>query len=292
MPSSGPTLNFRIYEAEVQNERLFLVFFPNPDNTAVTDQANILGYECSIYTKETLQNGGYLNSAFCMTDSTGTPNNCSNPTVVGGKTRITLDFDYVPELNSTLPDGDLEVKVEGSDVPRWFSGVVGAYYTEVSGSTRQIDLHTNLSGVSFSVHVKRRQGSIDTSDQNATRIAAMQEAIVGSAAQVAAGQATHSSLQAAHDALSSNGRILLLVSTITENFSWTKQGIMIEGKGYGSVLNGNLTCSATKNYARAFKVVGNINLTSSDDGFFQLWMGASSTFTTGGAGNDERIIAE
>ena len=64
-------------------QRLFLVFFPNPSNGSVTAQANLLQYQCSFYTQPTvLTNGGVLNSAFCMTDNSTTPVNCTIGTAV------------------------------------------------------------------------------------------------------------------------------------------------------------------------------------------------------------------
>lgn len=277
-------------------ERLFLVFFPNPANGSVTTQANLIEYEASLYQETTYVNGGVLASAFCMTDGTGTPNNCSNPTVVGGKTRIALGFNFIPSINQGQPDGDLVVELEGLGIPRYFPGVVGAYFTEVAGSTNEIDLHTDLSGFSYSVKVSRRQGQNDGSIQNALRLAALQEAIVGTPTQVGLGQATHSSVQAAHDAMGSAGKILMLIGTITENVVWTKSNVTLEGKGRGSVLSGSLTLNngAVGNIVRALKVTGNVSFSAGADGnfFSDAWVGAGSSLTDSGAGNVKNYIQE
>jgi hypothetical protein len=276
-------------------ERLFLCFFPNPNEAAVTTQANILEYEVNFYEEATLANGGILDSAFCMTDGSGTPINCSNPFLSGGLTRVTLGFNFTPGVNAGKPDGDLEVNLEGQRIPRYYPGVVGAYWKEVVGSTNTIEFHANLSSVALSIHVIRRQGVVDTSTMNATKIAAMADLIVGSAAQVAAGQASHSSLQAAHDAMTGAGRILMLVCTIAENVTWTKTNIMLEGKGRGSVLNGNLTVNngAVGNLFRAFKV-NNVTFNAGADGNFlsDAWIAAGFSVTDNGTGNQTNYIQE
>lgn len=292
---SGHDFYFQIIGDSTTAERLFLVFFPNPDNAAVTTQANLLKYEVSYYAEEVLLNGGVLNSAFGMTDGTGTPNQCSI-SVVGGKTRVTFDWNYVPNLNPGTPDGELTVILEGNIIPRWHTGVVGAYYTEVPGTTNAIDLETDLSGFSYSIHVKRMQGTIDTSDQNAAKLAVLHHAIVGSQAQVDAGAATHTSLQAAHDALTGAGTIKILVGTIVENIIWTKDDILVEGCGRGTILDGMLTIQngAVGNIFRGLKVDGNVTFDAGADGNFvsEMWVGVGSTLTDNGAGNNTRYIQE
>ena len=168
-----PNYNLSVNSPE---QRLFLTFFPNPNNGAVTSQANLLSYAASFYSATTLNNGGYLNSAFVMTDGSGTSVNAS-VAVVGGYTQVTLSWSYVPGLNvylpsTVLPDGDLEVIVEGLVIPRFFTGILGQYYTEVSPYV--IQLSANYSASPYSVQVRRRQGSIDTADQNALNINVLQ----------------------------------------------------------------------------------------------------------------------
>lgn len=159
--------------AELAKTALHLVFFPNPDNEDVTTQANLLGYEVSLYAEEVLLNGGFLFSAICLSDGSGTPVNCSAPVVVSGKTRVTLDEPYVIGINPGDPDGDLEVFIEGIKVPRYYTGVVGAYWREVTDDPYTIELDTDYSSLPYSIHVVRRQGSIDTADQNVAAIAAL-----------------------------------------------------------------------------------------------------------------------
>lgn len=143
------------------DERLFLTFFCNPNNASVTTQANAIKYLVSFYGETAVTNGGFLDTAFCMTDGSGTPVNCSNPVIAAGVTEIELDFHFITGIELGRPDGDLEVFLEGKAIPRKFTGVVGANWEEVSGSTRKIRLDSDYSGVALSVHVRRRQGQFN-----------------------------------------------------------------------------------------------------------------------------------
>jgi hypothetical protein len=269
--------------ANATKQRLFAVFFPNPSNATVVSKANILEYDISVYTKQTLNNGGYLNSAFCMSDSTGTPNNCSNPTVVSGKTRVTLSFNYVPGLNPGKPSGDLSVLVEGQIIPRFYAGVIGAYYLEVPGTTNQIEFWANLSALSLSIQVERRQGSIDTSDQNTIRLLALYDAIVGSAADVVSGRATHSTLQSAHDSISAFGKILVLPGATITSATITKV-VTIEGKGYSSQL-GALALTSSYCAIKWVTFQGNISIGGTGNFVRECWIGPTFTATDTGTGN-------
>lgn len=154
------------------SQRCFVAFFPNPNNAAITTQANLINYRVSMYAIAALNNGGFLNTAFVMTDgSLSTPLNCLQPTVVGGKTRITLDWPYNPGINGGQADGDIEVLVEGLVVPKFFTGVIGQYWTPVDSFN--FDLSADYSGQSKSVQVRRRQGTNDLSDANAAFITSL-----------------------------------------------------------------------------------------------------------------------
>jgi hypothetical protein len=274
------------------SQRLHLAFFANPSIVPASGSCNLLEYQCSLYVDTLVYNGGLLNSAYCLSDGSGISNNCLPPTVVGGKTRLQLNFPYVLQSNPGQVGCDLEVYLDGKKIPRYYSGLTGAYWKEISTTTNTIEFHTDLSASATPIQVERRQGYNDSSLVNSLRLSAMADAIVGSTVQKASGLATHDSLQAAHDDTPSGGKILFLNQTIVENFNWTKSGITIEGKGYGSVLQGNLTMSASSCMALGFKVGGDINLAGSNDSFFRLWMGSSGTFTPGGGGNRVDIIAE
>src|SRR5690606_15711393 len=125
---------------------------------------------------ETVATGGILNSAFAMSDGSATEINCSAPVVDGGtgNTRLTLNWSYIAGLNPGETSGDLEVLVDGKVLPRRVAGATqDAWYEETSGTTNTIDFWADLSGVALSIEVRRRQGSIDTSDQNAANLDAL-----------------------------------------------------------------------------------------------------------------------
>lgn len=270
-------------------ERLFVVFFPNPDEASVTDQANLIQHRVSFYEDEPLQNGGVLDSAFCMSDSSGTPINCFNPTVFGGFTRVQLQFPFAPGINASKPDGDLDVYLEGLKIPRFFAGVVGAHWKEVAGSVDTIEFYNDLSALSLSIHVVRRQGVLDRSEDNKLKLMALADAIVGSPAQVTAGLATHDSLQDAHDALAGSGTIVVLPGTHTGNVTWSKSDLHVKGKGRGSLIDGNITFQngAEGNLFENLKVDGDITFDAGADinQMWKFWLSLGGSLTDNGAGN-------
>lgn len=169
-------LNYSLLDNAPKNG-LNLAFFCNPDNSNVISSANLLQYEVSLVEEETLNNGGYLSSAYCRTDGSVTAVNCSQPTVVGGVTEIELDFNYVPGINPGDPRGDLDVIIDGKAIPREVSGSTSVHWSEVAGSTNKIQLWDDLSAFSLSIEVIRRQGSIDTSDTNTTRLNTLEQTV-------------------------------------------------------------------------------------------------------------------
>jgi hypothetical protein len=152
-------------------ERLHLVFFCNPNNTSVISAANLLGYRVSFYSEDLTLNGGLLNTAFCMSDGSGTEINCDAPYLVSGKTRVKLHWNFIPNLNAGETSGDLEVIVDGMVLPRFVSGAtLDDYYIEVPGTTDTIEFSGDLSTSPLSIEIRRRQGVIDASTENTTKI--------------------------------------------------------------------------------------------------------------------------
>ena len=282
-------------------QRMFLCFFPNPNNVSVTANANVINYDCSVYAKTLLNNGGFLNTSFCMSDGSGTANNCSNPTYNGGtgNTRVILGFNYVPGINSGYPDGDLDVIVEGQVIPRYYVGVIGTYWTEVVGYTNIIEISGNLTTLvpAVSIHVRRRQGSIDTSSAGALRWAAMWDAVVGSASQVTSGLASYSSIQSAINAMPVSGgaRILVLSGTYTETVTISSaftSGLTIIGKGLTTIINGNFSMQGYGCSVDDLQVMNGVWSISGNANFAKGWLDPTATFSNTGLGNDYRIIAE
>lgn len=364
-PTGASSISNYSLSSNINMQRLFLCFFPNPSNGSVTSSANLISYDVSYFPTSVLNNGGVLNSAFCFTDGSGTPSNCSNPTVVtvsqslvGNETnlsnqltgfsststievgmsvtgtgipasttvtaivsgstiqisnnatatnssvtftfskqvsQIVLGFNYLPTINSTLVDGDIEVKVGGLVFPKYIAGTtLDGYWTPVSGTTNTIQLHKNLSALNESIHITRRQGQIDSSSTNIQRLTGYYDYVVGSSSDVSAGKATHTSLQSAINALAGlGGRICILQSYSTvENIviSSTVQGVVVEGKGYFSRIQGSLTVSGAINSIRDLRVSGNITL-SGNDNFLDGWIDSSYTLSSAGSGNSYNVIS-
>lgn len=279
-----------------EQQSLYLAFFPNPEEAEVTDRANLLYFKINVHAEELLQNGGVLDSAFCVTDGSGTPNNCDQPTVVSGRTRVKLHFPFIPGVNPGKVSGDLEVKLEGKVVPRQYTGIYGTWWRPVLGTNDTIEFSADFSSVDLSIQVDRRHGSIDTASQNTARLSALHHAVVGYPSDIAMGAATHDSIQDAIDALEPNGTLKLLDRVFTENVSTDKVGLNVEGSGYGTVVNGtwDYLSGAEGNILSKLRVIGDVNLAAGADGNFidHLWVGAGSSLVDGGSGNDIRYIQE
>jgi len=157
--------------------------------------------------------GFTMAQAYCFTDGTGTEVNCLPPTVVGGKTRITLNFSYVPGLNTGTANGQLEIFLNGQKIPRFIDGTLtpNASYVEVDSNT--IDLDSDYSSFNIAVDIIKPIAVIDTSEINSLRLLNIYDAIVGTTAQVASGQATHDSLATAVSSLSLGGTIGIISNT-------------------------------------------------------------------------------
>jgi hypothetical protein len=117
-------------------------------------------------------------------------------------------------------------------------------------------------------------------------------ATVGSAAQVLAGVATHTSIDAALSASSPGDRILVLTGTYTETVNWSINDIALEGSGRLCLLQGTLKLSGSGNQVLGIKVDGELNLTGSNYCFMRAWISSSTIFTAGGTGNALDIIQE
>ena len=120
------------------------------------------------------------------------------------------------------------------------------------------------------------------------KIDAIYDAIVGSAAQVTANVATHSTLAAAIAAVSAGDQILLLDVTTTENITLAKK-VTIVGKGEASVLDGTLQLSsgAGLSVIKNLKVTGNITIDSgvNNVNLSEIFVSAGVVISDSGTGN-------
>lgn len=95
------------------------------------------------------------NSAFVMSDGSGTPLNCSSPTLVTGKTQVVLNFAYLVGANAGSTVGDMSIYVNGQRFPRFVAGVtLDGYYTEINSTT--IRFNSDLSGSPLSLEFVKR----------------------------------------------------------------------------------------------------------------------------------------
>lgn len=123
--------------------------------------------------------------------------------------------------------------------------------------------------------------------------AGIYNAVVGSAAQVIAGVATHSSITAAIAAVATGESILVLPGTFTENVTVNKK-VYLTGLGHGSVLNGTLTFSIDFSSFKLMRVADNVVFSIGADGNIlnDCWLAATKTVTDNGTGNLVQLIQE
>jgi len=269
-------------------QRLFLTFFPNPNNVLVTVHANLIQYTVSLYQEVVFQNGGYLNSAFCFTDSSVTAINCSQPTVVGGKTQVVLNFPFVQNINIGTTATQIDVILDGKILPRQVAGA-DSYWNEVPGSNNTLQLWTDLHLQNFSLEIRLRQAIIDNNPANALRLNSMYDAIVGSAAQVTQGIANYSTLTAALPNVPAGGTILMLKGVYAE-VPTISQEVHIWGQGRGTVISGIVTFGAGSLYssAKTLKFGSNVVFNASALGNIvtDCWQQTAATITEGTVGTN------
>jgi len=220
--------------------RFFLRFFVNSLQGAASGTKSFYGYQAWWYREAINAQSGICQQAYGMTSNIGSTNNVNMTiSVVGGKTRITLPWSYVVSANPGKPYGELEVRLNAQELPRYTNATItpGAYYTEVSSLV--IDLDQDYSTYAFEIGVVVRYGTADSSNDNASKLSIAYNCIVGTTA-----GCTHSTLAAAIAACPVGGRILVNNETFTITGALAtvnKDNITIEGKGRGSLFDGDDT---------------------------------------------------
>lgn len=188
-----------------------------------------------------------------------------------------------------------------------YSGEVNANFAAIStllNTTRLDDANIQDAGITLPTKVKATgatSGQVLSFNGTAVVWAASSlgllfDRIVGSAAQVTAGQATDSTIAAAITAAPSGGRILLLPSyTGTENITIDKK-LFIFGMGHASVITGTVTFTANADYSTLLnvRVTQNITLNTGADGIIvnNVFLAATRTFVDNGSGNLLTAIQE
>lgn len=141
----------------------------------------------------------------------------------------------------------------------------------------------------------RRISQADTVGVVVDSLLQVYSCIVGSAAQVSAGVATHTSIASAISAASAGGNILVLRGTYTENVTVPKE-VHLEGAGRGAVLNGTLTFASASTLSswRRMKIADNVVFSVGANGIFfeTIWIATTKTVTDGGVANYKTYITE
>ena len=175
------------------------------------------------------------------------------------------------------------------------------YYTETASNQITLWGQFDSSLTRRQISIVRRFGTIDTSDSNAAFLANFRfngfnfaTYVVGSALQVSQGLANYTSIQAAHDALSSTGgKIFVLSGTYTENVSFTKS-VVLEGLGRSSQLAGTFSLNSGSDYSvlKDMRVTGNVTVNSNANFMTEVWVATGSTVTDNGSANDINYVTE
>jgi hypothetical protein len=161
-------------------------------------------------------------------------------------------------------------------------------FTELSAS--QVQFPPNFFQQGDIVAFYNAYGLVDGSSQSLGKINLMYDAVVGSASQVAAGYATHTSLQTAINNVAT-GSLILLLGSVTENITLSKN-LIIEGKGYSSSITGTFALSANYATIRDVRFGGNLNITGSGNFIRDSFIASTASVSDTGTANSKLIILE
>lgn len=116
--------------------------------------------------------------------------------------------------------------------------------------------------------------------------------IVGTQQQVDLGLATHSSLSSALNEIinSIGGKIILLNITTTENVTWNKSGISLEGYGRGSVINGTLTINGHNNIITNVVFNDDVTINGDYNTILNCWLDNNSDLMDNGDENSINLV--
>jgi hypothetical protein len=121
-----------------------------------------------------------------------------------------------------------------------------------------------------------------------SRLSSMYDIVIGSAAQVTSGVATHSTWASAISAASATNNVFVLAGTWAETVSISKQ-LNITGVGYGSYVNGAITftSAADRSMLRGIRTSESVTLDSGADEILatDIWFATGKTFVDNGEGN-------
>ena len=219
--------------------------------TVTADQIGVVAGAEDEATATTGGTTGYINSAFAMSSGGGTPSNCtiSND---AGVTVIDVDFPWIYGLNFGTTVGDLEIIVDGSVLPRLVAGTgQDSWYEEDLIVTGRIRLWDDViaSVTPISIEVRRKFGTVDTSETNTARIQTQAGIVLGTPAQVALGVADYGTWADAITACPVGGKITVLQGFKPNEAVSVNKRLTIVGGGYDTGTLGTFTFTTAADFA-------------------------------------------
>lgn len=232
-----------------------------------------------------------IDSAFGYTDGSGTPYNLG-VTVIGGKTRVTLGFTYIPGSSPGTPFGELQIEIDGKAIPRYLAGVTnGAYFKELNGN--EIELDSDYSAYNAAIFIRRVAGptDVDTSLLGTISRQIGFSAVVGTPVDLAANVATHTDIQTAINDVNPGEKIKVLRGTYSDPVNVNKR-VYIEGSGYDTHVDGTVTFSTSYCYAKEFRFGNTLTLDGASKGniIAYCWQDPSETFSDTGVANSVSLV--
>lgn len=131
---------------------------------------NLLRYKSFMQKLVSATTGGITNSAYAFTNNVGTPINCA-VSVVGGKTTVTLNWQYAVGVLAGTTASSIEVWLNGAKLPRFVDVTLTPDGSFLETSSNIITLDKDYSSLNLSVEVYQRTQIIDSNTQNTTNIA-------------------------------------------------------------------------------------------------------------------------
>lgn len=167
-----------------------------------------------------------------------------------------------------------------------------AFYRFESSSSAVDDADTVLTPDDAPVTGRWLKTAVFASAADA-RVDVLYEFIVGTALQVSAGEATHSSFSSAQTAASDGDSITILPGTLTENITVSKR-LLIEGRGPGSIVSGTITFASGSSYSRLnnIKFTDNVTINSGVVGVVtDIILASGKTFIDNSSLNQNALFA-
>lgn len=151
---------------------LYLRFFAN--KSSGTGTVNLISYKAFMQKTTPVSSGGVINQAYCLANGSGTELNCTVG-LLGGKTAVTLTWQYAVGVNTGGAYGSIDVYVNGQLIPRFIDSTLTADASYVEVNSNVIQLDKDYSGTSIPIEVLQRSQIVDSSTTNSTDISQLQE---------------------------------------------------------------------------------------------------------------------